>query len=170
MRPKVSRMSLRRGQRIRIAVRAFRIHVDQAHLHGRQRILEIARESPSSSEEHRAVLDSGSHARSASPPSHVSAPVHVLVRLPDVLAPAAETESLEAHGFERDVAREDHQVGPGNLAAVLLLDRPQQPARLVEADVVGPAVERREALLARARRRRDRRRCDRCPRCATPCG
>ena len=34
--------------------------------------------------------------------------------------------------------------------AVLLLDRPQQAARLVEVDVVGPAVERGEALLAAA--------------------
>ena len=33
----------RRGDRIGIAVRAFRVHVDQAHLHGRERILEIAR-------------------------------------------------------------------------------------------------------------------------------
>ena len=32
----------RRGERIGISVRAFRIHVDQAHLHGRERILEIA--------------------------------------------------------------------------------------------------------------------------------
>ena len=32
--------------------------------------------------------------------------------------------------------------------AVLLLDRPEQPARLVEARVVGPAVERGEALRA----------------------
>ena len=87
-----------------------------------------------------------------SPPSHVvfRAPIDVLVRLPDVLATAAETEGLEAHRFERDVAGEDHQVGPGNLAAIFLLDRPKEPARLVQADVVRPAVERREALLAPA--------------------
>src|SRR5262249_33111340 len=35
--------------------------------------------------------------------------------------------------------------------AVLLLDRPEQPARLVEVRVVWPAVQWREALLARAR-------------------
>src|SRR2546425_8334322 len=35
-----------------------------------------------------------------------------------------------------------------SLPAILLLDRPKQPARLVEADVVGPAVEGRKALLA----------------------
>jgi hypothetical protein len=46
------------------------------------------------------------------------------------------------------VAGEDHQVGPGDLVAVFLLDRPQQAARLVEVAVVRPAVERRKALRA----------------------
>ena len=46
------------------------------------------------------------------------------------------------------VAGEDHQVGPRDLVAVLLLDRPQQATGLVEVAVVGPAVQRREALLA----------------------
>jgi hypothetical protein len=71
-----------------------------------------------------------------------------VVGFPYVGAATGEAEGLEAHGFERDVAGEDDQVGPRNLAAVLLLDRPQQAARLVQAHVVGPAVERREALLA----------------------
>src|SRR4030095_13179200 len=76
------------------------------------------------------------------------APVHVLVRLPDVLASAAKTKCLEAHRLERHVAGEDHEIRPGNLAAVFLLDGPQQSTRLVETHVVGPAVERRETLLA----------------------
>jgi hypothetical protein len=42
------------------------------------------------------------------------------------------------------------QVGPGELAAVLLLDGPEQAPGLVEVGVVGPAVERREALGAGA--------------------
>ena len=85
-----------------------------------------------------------------SPPSHglLGPPVDVLIRLPDVLATAAEAEGLEAHRFERDVAGEDQQVGPRDLTAVLLLDRPEQATRLVQVDVVRPAVERREALLA----------------------
>ena len=65
-------------------------------------------------------------------------------------ATAAEAEGLEAHRLERAVAGQDHQVGPGDLVAVLLLDGPQQPARLVEVAVVGPAVDRREALIAGA--------------------
>ena len=56
----------------------------------------------------------------------------------------------KSHRLQRHIAGQDHQVGPGDLAAVLLLDRPQQPAGLVEVGVVGPAVERREAVGARA--------------------
>ena len=110
--------------------------------------------SPSASSSERAPLSSRRLgpcvADVAAEPGRLGAPVDVLIRLPDVLATAAETEGLEAHRFERDVAGEDHQVGPGNLAAILLLDRPEQPARLVQADVVRPTVERREALLAPA--------------------
>src|SRR6185312_12761928 len=40
--------------------------------------------------------------------------------------------------------------GPGDLRPILLLDRPQQAARLIEAGVVGPTVERGEALRAAA--------------------
>ena len=69
-------------------------------------------------------------------------------RLPGILAPAAETERFEAHRLEGDVARQNHKIGPGDFPAVFLLDRPQQPARLVEARVVRPAIEGREALLA----------------------
>src|SRR6202035_1078800 len=73
-----------------------------------------------------------------------------LIGLPDVLSPEAEAERVEAHRFHRHVARVHEEVGPGDLAAVLLLDGPEQPARLVEARVVGPAVERCEALRAAA--------------------
>src|SRR5262249_7693524 len=87
-------------------------------------------------------------------------PEDVLVWLPDILAAAAEAEGLEVHRFQRDVAGEDHQVGPRDLAAVFLLDRPEQPARLVEVGVTGPAAGRRKALLHRpaaAAAARDRR-------------
>src|SRR6202023_1969888 len=73
-----------------------------------------------------------------------------LFRLPDIGAAAGKAERLEAHRFEGDVAGENHKVSPGNFAAILLLDRPQQAARLVEIRVIRPAVERREALLTGA--------------------
>ena len=126
---------LGRRDRIRVAVGALRVDVDQAHLDRRERVLEIP----------------GSGVALVVQPLLLGAPVDVLLRLPDVRAPAAEAEGLESHRFQRDVAGQDHEVGPRDLPAVLLLDRPEQPARLVEADVVGPAVDGREALLAGSR-------------------
>ena len=119
-----------RGNRIRLSIRPFRIHIDQTHLYCAERILKITIAG---------VTLIGK-------PCTLRAPVH-LFGLPDVLAPAAKTKRLEAHRFQGDVAGENHEIGPGNFAPILLLDRPQQPARLVEIHVVRPAIERREALL-----------------------
>src|SRR5262249_48790759 len=80
----------------------------------------------------------------------VLGPPEDLVRLPSVLAPEGEAERPEAHRFICAVAGEDDQVGPGDLVAVLLFHRPEQPAGLVEARVVGPAVEGSKALHAAA--------------------
>src|SRR5262245_23382418 len=124
----------RRGDRIGVAVRALRVDVNQSHLHGGERIFEIP----------------VAGVALVGQPGRLGAPIDVMIRLPDVLATASETEGLESHRFESDVAGQDHQVGPGNLAAVLLLDRPEQATRLVQADVVRPTVERREALLSPA--------------------
>ena len=51
---------------------------------------------------------------------------------------------------KRTIASEEDQVGPRDLAAVLLLDRPQQTTGLVKTGVVGPAVEGSKALLSTA--------------------
>ena len=110
------------------------VDVDQAHLDGAERVLELAVAGVALVAE----------------PGGLRAPVDVLVGLPDVVAAAGEAEGLEAHRLQGDVAGQDHQVGPGELLAVLALDRPEQPAGLVEVGVVRPAVERREALLAGA--------------------
>src|SRR5580765_2123574 len=84
----------------------------------------------------------------AAQPGRFRTPENILIGFPSVLATAAEAESLEAHCFEGNVAGEDHQVGPGDLAAIFLFDRPEQAARLVEADIVRPTVEGCESLLA----------------------
>jgi len=123
-----------RRHRIRIAARPFRIDVNQAHLHGSERIFELPVTGVALVTE----------------PGVLTAPIDLLVRLPDVLAPTGETEGLKSHRFQSAVARQDHQVGPGYFPSVFLLDRPEQAACLVEVHVVGPAVERREALLAPA--------------------
>ena len=123
------------GHVVAARVRAFRVDVDQAHVGGAERLIQLAVAAE-------ALVDAQ--------PRDLLTPVHVLVRLPYVRTAAAEAEGPEAHRLQRDVAGEDDQVGPGDLPAVLLLDRPQQAARLVDVDVVGPAVERGEALLAPA--------------------
>ena len=114
-----------------VPVRALGVDVDEAHLHGAERTGELA-----------VAAVAG-----VTQPLLLGAPEDLL-GLPDVLAPEREAEGLEAHRLEGDVAGEHEQVGPGDLLAVLLLDRPQEAAGLVEVAVVGPAVERREALAA----------------------
>ena len=121
------------GERVGIAVRPFRIDVDEAHLHGAERFGQLAFAAVALVAE----------------PCAFGAPIK-LFGLPDVGAAAGETERLEAHRIERDVAGEDHQVGPGDFAAVFLLDRPQQPTCLVEIGIVRPGVQWREALLSGA--------------------
>src|SRR3546814_3842884 len=76
-----------------------------------------------------------------------AAPIDVAFRLKHIGAAAAEAEHGAAHALDRDIAGQDELVGPADLVAIFLLDRPQQAARLVEISVVGPAVERRETLL-----------------------
>ena len=124
------------GQRIRLAFRAFGIHVDQAHRGGAVAFLELPR--------------GGISARIAlvGTEPFVFLTEEDLFRLPEVGTAEGEAERLEARRLQRRVAGEHQQVGPGDLVAVLLLDRPQQPARLVQVGVVRPAVERGEALHA----------------------
>src|SRR5262249_26270741 len=122
-----------RRDRIRLALRAFRIDVDQAHLDGSERIRELALSGI---------------APVVAQPGVLGTPVDVQFRFPDVLAAAAETEGFESHRFQGDVARENDEVGPGDLAAVLLLDGPEQAARLVEVGVVRPAVDGSKSLVA----------------------
>ena len=118
-------------ERVGVAVRALGVDVDEAHLHRAERAGELAVAAVALVAE----------------PGVLRAPEDLL-GLPDVLAAEAEAERLEAHRLQRDVAGEHQQVGPRDLLAVLLLDRPQQPAGLVEVGVVRPAVERGEALRA----------------------
>ena len=56
----------------------------------------------------------------------------------------------ECELIEHTIASEEDQVGPRDLAAVLLLDGPQQATSLVKGDIVGPAVEGSETLLSAA--------------------
>ena len=124
---------LRRRERIRISARALGVDVDETHLRGRQRGVELAL----------ALVALGVE------PDLLRAPVHVVVGLPHVGAAAAEAERREAHRLQRDVAGQDDEVGPRDRLAVLLLDGPQHAPCAVEQHVVGPRVQRSEPLHAR---------------------
>ena len=74
------------GERVGIAVRAFRVDVDEAHLHG----AEMAGE-----------LTVAAVALVATEPGLFGTPVDVLLGLPYVDPATGEAERLEAHGLER---------------------------------------------------------------------
>ena len=125
----------RRRKRVGIAARTFGIDVDESHLDRGQRMLQ----------RHVAIrLDASFFRRD---PLLLGAPIDVPLGLEHVAAAAAEAEHRPAHVLDGDIAGQDEQVGPADGLPVLLLDRPQQTARLVEIAVVRPAVERGEALL-----------------------
>mmetsp|Transcript_27576 Transcript_27576/g.51167 ORF Transcript_27576/g.51167 Transcript_27576/m.51167 type:complete len:574 (+) Transcript_27576:2069-3790(+) len=124
-----------RGLWIRVPIRPFGVHIDQAHLDGSQRVFQLAVAGVA------AVF-----ATACFKPLGFRTPIDVFLGLPHVGTTAAKAERCEPHIFHRDIAREDHQVGPGNLIPVLFLDRPQQAARLVEVAIVGPGIQRRKAL------------------------
>src|SRR6476661_3100261 len=102
-------------------------------------------------DEHRVILNNtGRTVRVsgvATEPPFFGPPIDILIGFPNILATAAETECFESHSFERDVPGEDHQVGPRNLAAILLFDRPEKAPRFIQTDVIRPTVQWSEALL-----------------------
>ncbi len=102
-----------RSQRIRIAVRAFGVHVDEAHLNGCERVLE-----------HTLAAIAAAGLIAGGQPLFFRAPIDIFLRLENVFAAAAKPKRFTAHGFNGAIARKDHEIGPGNLVAVLLLDRP----------------------------------------------
>ncbi len=70
--------------------------------------------------------------------------------MPDILAPEGKAVGLQPHRFIGHRTGENDQIGPTDLVAVFFLDRPKQTPRLVQVDVVGPAVDRGKPLIARA--------------------
>ena len=118
----------RRRQRIRPPVRTFRIHINQSHLHRRQRIRQMPIPTVAL----------------VSQPLTFRPPINILLRLPHIRPPTRKPEGLKSHRLQRHVPGQHHQVRPGNLVAILLLDRPQQPPRLVQIAIVRPAVQRRK--------------------------
>ena len=122
-----------RCDEIGFAVGPFRVDVNEPHLDRAQRLLQFA---------FAAVAF-------VAQPRSFRTPVK-LFGLPGIHPAAAEAERLEPHRLEGHVARENHQIGPGNFPPVFLLDRPEQAPRLVEVHVIRPAIQRSEPLLPAA--------------------
>ena len=70
-----------RGEGIGIAIWAFRIHINQAHLHGRQRVFQLAVAAVT-------VIVK---------PALFGAPINILFRLPNIDATATEAKGFETH-------------------------------------------------------------------------
>ena len=102
-----------RCQRVRVPIRAFRIHVDQPHLYRSQGVFQIAITGITA-----VRLVAGGQ------PFPFRTPVNVFLGLENVLTTTGKTKGLEAHGLKGHVASQDKQVGPGQLVAILLFDRP----------------------------------------------
>ncbi|OPZ98128.1 MAG: hypothetical protein BWY72_00967 [Bacteroidetes bacterium ADurb.Bin416] len=124
-------------QGVGFAIHTFGVDIDQPHLYGGEGVFKGF-----------ALVVVGVALFGGGQPFLFSAPVDVFLRVPDVFPSTAETEGFEAHGFVGHVAGQDEQVGPGEFVAVFFLDGPQQAAGFVEVDVVRPAVEGGEALVA----------------------
>ena len=117
--------------RVGIAVGPLGVNVNQPHLHRGQGVVQLAFAGIPLIRQH----------------DGFGPPVHQ-IRLPVVRPSAGEAKGFEAHVLHGDGAGQDHEVGPGHLPAVLLFNRPHQPAGLVQVAVVGPTVEGFKALLA----------------------
>ena len=84
------------SQWIGLAVRAFRVDVDQAHLHGGERVFELAIARIA------LVVE----------PGVFRAPINIFFGLPHIGATTGKAEGLKAHRFKRAIARQNHQIGP----------------------------------------------------------
>ena len=121
-----------RRKRIRFTVRSFRVHIDQTHLNGCERVLQLS------------VTGIAFVAK----PFSFRAPVNVFLWFPNVFATTCEAKCLEPHIFKRHITCQHHQVCPRYFRSIFLLDGPKQTASFVEISVVGPTVERGKSLCA----------------------
>ena len=122
------------GEDVGVAARAFGVDVDESHFGRAERVVEVLALG---------ITLGGQELG-------FRAPIDQL-RLPRIGAATGKAEGLEAGVLQRDVARQDDEIGPRKRRAILLLDRPQHAAGLVEVAVVGPGIQRLEADLPAVR-------------------
>src|SRR5664280_1896350 len=90
--------------RVWFAVRAFRVHINQAHLNRGQGILKVP----------------FTCVALVTKPFTLGTPVNVFLWFPDILTSTAKTEGLKTHRFQSDITSENHQVGPGKFSTIFL--------------------------------------------------
>ena len=121
------------GERVAAGVGAFRVDVNQPHFCRANGLLIQA------------------FRMTMGQPFGFITPVNVQIRFPYVFTTGPEAKGAETGVFQRHVACQHIEVGPGDFLPVLLFYRPQQATGFVEADVIRPGIERCETLLAAAR-------------------
>ena len=126
-------------RRVWSSVHAFGVDIDEAHVNRGERVLQ-----------RRGIIEIAIAVLTWSKPFAFRTPIDVFFRAPDILTPKPEPEGLQAHRLVGHRTGKDDQVGPRQSVAILPLDGPKQAARLVEACIVRPGVQRRETDVARS--------------------
>ena len=140
---------------IAIAIRAFGIDVDQRLMGGGEGVFQVIIRvaifaAPALvARDHAGIILVVRLGRLGIP--DFRAPIGGVVGFPRIEATAAEAIGRQTHDLERDIARQRDQIGPGQRAAIFLLDRLQQAAGFVRIAIIPPAADRGEALHRRAR-------------------
>ena len=107
-------------QRVGFAVHTLGVHIDQAHLHSRQRVF------------HGVGLGHVFIARvRGRQPFALGPPIGVFFGVPDIFAPERKAIGFQPHVFISHGACQQNQVCPRDLVAVFLFQRPQQAAGFV---------------------------------------
>ena len=101
---------LRRQRRVRVRVRSLRVHIDQTHLNGRQRVLEVLASAPVT------VITE---------PLVFRAPINFLFGMPNIGASQRGAVVRTTHVLDRHVSSENQQIGPAKAVTKLLFYGPQ---------------------------------------------
>lgn len=104
---------------VTIAVGALGVDVDEAHVSGSERLLEVA---SAAGKVCAAVV---TNVVALGHEGCLGAPEHAFIRLPRVGPTGTKAEDREAHLLECGIAGQEDQVGPRDGFAILLLDGPQ---------------------------------------------
>ena len=122
-----------RRKGVGVAIGPFRIHIDETHLHCGQGVCQVTVTAVAFVAE----------------PLGFLTPVDIFFWFPHIFPATGESKGFKSHGLDGAITGEDHEIRPGNLLAILLLERPEQASGLVQAGIIGPTVEGGKTLGTR---------------------